>query len=88
MGEDLDVDARFVHGLDAPFAQILQTLAHEAAGGGVDTGKMGGHLRIVVVLFDGDDPLAVQDGHGLSLTGRIAAFHDTVASPRYRGAPH
>ena len=54
MGEHLHVDAGLVHLLDAQRAEIEQALVGLARAPGFDAGEMGGHLRVPVVLLDGD----------------------------------
>ena len=55
VGEHLHVDADFVHLLEAPFAEIVETLLGVAAARRFDAGKGLGQFGIPVVLLERDD---------------------------------
>ena len=63
VGQDLHVDIVIVHGFDARRAGFFQGFADKAAGARIDAGKGLGHLIVVIMLFDGDNFFAVQNGH-------------------------
>lgn len=59
----LDIDAGLIHGLNASFAHVFQLLSHETAGAGSNAPKVGHHIRVVIMLLNGDDALVVENTH-------------------------